>query len=198
MQTVKIVNRRKYLTKEEVLAMLDSALQDKHGIRNHCLIFMAFRHGFRISELLSITLSDIDMMSKQIYVKRLKNGFSTIHPFDDSEQEVIENWITVRDSYSSSKESDLLFVTDRNSNLSRKQAWQIIKKCGISSNLKISPHPHMLRHACGYALANEGADTRLIQDYLGHRNIRHTVRYTQGNSERFLEVMRMMKSNTAA
>jgi site-specific recombinase XerD len=187
------MNQRKYLTKEEVMAMLDVALQDKHGVRNHCLIFMAFRHGLRISELLSVTLSDIDMMSKQIYIQRMKNGFSTIHPFDINEQEVIQQWITVRESYFTSRESDFLFLSDRSGSLSRKQAWQIIRKCGVNSELKVSSHPHMLRHACGYTLANEGADTRLIQDYLGHRNIRHTVRYTQGNSERFLGIMEMMK-----
>ena len=186
------MNRRKYLTKEEVMAMLNVALQGNHGIRNHCLIFMAFRHGFRISELLSITLSDIDMMSKQIYIQRMKNGFSTIHPFDDIEQEVIQRWLNERELYRSSSESDLLFISERSGQLSRKQAWQIIRKCGVSSNLRVNSHPHMLRHACGYTLANEGADTRLIQDYLGHRNIRHTVRYTQGNSERFMSIMNMM------
>ncbi|MCM4604482.1 tyrosine-type recombinase/integrase, partial [Escherichia coli] len=46
-------------------------------------------------------------------------------------------------------------------------------------------HPHMLRHACGFALADNGVDTRLLQDYLGHRNIQHTVRYTASNAARF-------------
>ncbi|ECZ4168724.1 tyrosine-type recombinase/integrase, partial [Salmonella enterica] len=54
--------------------------------------------------------------------------------------------------------------------------------------ISVNIHPHMLRHACGYALANQGMDTRLIQDYLGHRNIRHTVLYTASNVERFRKV----------
>jgi type 1 fimbriae regulatory protein FimB len=51
-------------------------------------------------------------------------------------------------------------------------------------------HPHMLRHACGFALADQGADTRLIQDYLGHRNIQHTVKYTATNPARFEKLWR--------
>ncbi|EIK3195762.1 tyrosine-type recombinase/integrase, partial [Salmonella enterica] len=58
------------------------------------------------------------------------------------------------------------------------------------AGLPVCAHPHMLRHACGYALADNGADTRLIQDYLGHRNIRHTVRYTASNAARFGGVWR--------
>lgn len=179
------MNKRKYLTKNEVISLMNMARQGKHGVRNHCLIFMAFRHGYRISELLDLTISDIDMMSRQIYIRRMKNGFSTIHPFDHDEQRIIENWLMERARYPSAKGSDKLFVSERAGTLSRKQAWTIIRDCGAHSGLQINSHPHMLRHACGYTLANEGADTRLIQDYLGHRNIRHTVRYTKGNSERF-------------
>jgi type 1 fimbriae regulatory protein FimE len=54
--------------------------------------------------------------------------------------------------------------------------------CGGSRMVR---HPHMLRHACGYKLANDGQDKRAIQAYLGHRNINHTVRYTELSPERF-------------
>ncbi|RQN05292.1 tyrosine-type DNA invertase [Pantoea ananatis] len=177
--------RRRFLTKEEVSILLQASLVGRHAVRNHAIIFLAFRHGFRISELLSIRISDIDMHAKQIYVKRKKNGFSTIHPFDTQELEVISQWMKVRGSYIKSLESEYLFLSDRHSQLSRKQAWKIIKECGIRGGIRVVTHPHMLRHACGYALANEGADTRLIQDYLGHKNIRHTVHYTKANPERF-------------
>ena len=69
--------------------------------------------------------------------------------------------------------------------LSRQQAYRIIRDAGIEAGTVTQTHPHMLRHACGYELAERGADTRLIQDYLGHRNIRHTVRYTASNAARF-------------
>ncbi|MHC0025518.1 tyrosine-type DNA invertase [Enterobacter vonholyi] len=179
------MTRRRFLTRGEVGLLLHAALSGRHGIRNHALIFMAFRHGFRISELLSIKLCDIDLISKQIYVRRLKNGFSTIHPFDEKEFSIIQQWLEVRKTYSCALHSDFLFLSDRHACLSRKQAWAIIKACGLRAGMSVVTHPHMLRHACGYTLANEGADTRLIQDYLGHKNIRHTVHYTKGNPERF-------------
>ena len=69
--------------------------------------------------------------------------------------------------------------------LSRQQAYRIIRSAGEKAGTVTQTHPHMLRHACGYELAERGTDTRLIQDYLGHRNIRHTVRYTASNAARF-------------
>ncbi|MFA1950873.1 tyrosine-type recombinase/integrase, partial [Escherichia coli] len=78
-----------------------------------------------------------------------------------------------------------IFISRRGSRLSRQQAYRIIRDAGIEAGTVTQTHPHMLRHACGYELAERGADTRLIQDYLGHRNIRHTVRYTASNAARF-------------
>lgn len=65
------------------------------------------------------------------------------------------------------------------------KAWLAIRSYGEKAELSVPAHPHMLRHACGFALADQGADTRLIQDYLGHRNIQHTVIYTATNPARF-------------
>jgi type 1 fimbriae regulatory protein FimB len=65
-----------------------------------------------------------------------------------------------------------------------------ILQYGEKAKLPVVDHPHMLRHACGFALADQGADTRLIQDYLGHRNIQHTVRYMATNPARFEKLWR--------
>jgi type 1 fimbriae regulatory protein FimB len=64
-------------------------------------------------------------------------------------------------------------------------AWLAIRNYGERAALPLPAHPHMLRHACGFALADQGADTRLIQDYLGHRNIQHTAIYTDSNPAMF-------------
>lgn len=188
---------RRYLTSEEVNALLEVSRLGRHGKRNHCLIFMGFRHGFRISELLSLHIHDVDLETRQLYARRLKNGFSTIHPFDEHEAVIIRQWLVARQSYSTAANSTFLFISERNSSLSRKQAWSVIKESGIAAGLAIAAHPHMLRHACGYILANNGADTRLIQDYLGHKNIRHTVHYTKGNSERFSALFKMSEKARA-
>ena len=83
-----------------------------------------------------------------------------------------------------------LFVSERRLLLSRKTAWLLIRRTGEAAGLALPAHPHMLRHACGFALADQGADTRLIQDYLGHRNIQHTVKYTATNPARFERLWR--------
>ena len=83
-----------------------------------------------------------------------------------------------------------LFVGERRQPLSRKTTWLFIREYGEAAGLDIAAHPHMLRHACGFALADQAVDTRLIQDYLGHRNIQHTVRYTATNPARFERLWR--------
>ena len=87
-------------------------------------------------------------------------------------------------------ETDAFFVSKRHGPLSRKTAWKMICHYGELAELLVDVHPHMLRHACGFALADQGADTRLIQDYLGHRNIQHTVMYTATNPARFERLWR--------
>jgi type 1 fimbriae regulatory protein FimB len=87
-------------------------------------------------------------------------------------------------------EGDAFFVSERRSPLSRKTVWAAICTYGKKAELSVPAHPHMLRHACGFALADQGADTRLIQDFLGHRNIQHTVMYTATNPARFEKLWR--------
>ncbi len=82
------------------------------------------------------------------------------------------------------------FISERRLLLNRKTAWFAIREYGKKAKLALPAHPYMLRHGCGFALADQGADTRLIQDYLGHRNIQHTVRYTATNPARFEKLWR--------
>src|SRR5712692_6638536 len=87
-------------------------------------------------------------------------------------------------------QTDAFFISERRGPLSRKTAWVAIREYGKRAGLPVEAHPHMLRHACGFALADQGADTRLIQDYLGHRNIQHTVMYTATKPARFERLWR--------
>lgn len=82
------------------------------------------------------------------------------------------------------------FVSEQRRPLHRSTVNLALRKYGAAASLPLLAHPHMLRHVCGYALADQGADTRLIQDYLGHRNIQHTVRYTATNPARFEKLWR--------
>ena len=179
------MNRRRFLTAKEVQAMMQAARQGPTGERDYCLILLAFRHGMRISELLDLHYNDLDLHEGRVNVRRLKNGFSTIHPLRFDEREAIERWSQVRAGWKAAAKTDALFISRRGTPLSRQQAYRIIRSAGENAGTVTHTHPHMLRHACGYELAERGTDTRLIQDYLGHRNIRHTVRYTASNAARF-------------
>lgn len=179
------MNRRRFLTAKEVQAMMLAARQGPTGERDYCLILLAFRHGMRISELLDLHYRDLDLNEGRINVRRLKNGFSTIHPLRFDELEAIARWTQVRAGWKAAQQTNAIFISRRGTQLSRQQAYRIIRSAGEVAGTATHTHPHMLRHACGYELAERGTDTRLIQDYLGHRNIRHTVRYTASNAARF-------------
>ena len=179
------MNRRRFLTAKEVQAMMQAARQGPTGERDYCLILLAFRHGMRISELLDLHYRDLDLNEGRINVRRLKNGFSTIHPLRFDELEAIARWTQVRAGWKAAQKTNAIFISRRGTQLSRQQTYRIIRSAGEEAGTATHTHPHMLRHACGYELAERGTDTRLIQDYLGHRNIRHTVRYTASNAARF-------------
>lgn len=185
-----MTTKRKYLSGPEVEALLEATRTTRHSERNYCLIYMAYLHGLRASELLSLRISDLDLRGRTLNVSRLKNGFSTVHPLLVKEIQVIKEWLNVR-QLETKIECDWLFGTREGKVLSRQQFYNIIRGLGKEAGCSFEPHPHMLRHACGFALADRGIDTRLIQDYLGHRNIRHTVRYTASNSARFRGIWRL-------
>ncbi len=176
---------RKFLTLTEVHNLMSAARNKQTGVRDSCLILLAFRHGFRISELLNLRYRDLEMVEGRINIRRLKNGFSTVHPLMSDECKAIMEWNQVRAQWKAAVDPDIIFISQRGTQLSRGQAWRIIRQAGELAGTTTNTHPHMLRHACGYELAERGTDTRLIQDYLGHRNIRHTVRYTASNAARF-------------
>ena len=190
------MSQRKYLTQTEVEGLLDFAKQGSHPERDYCLIYMSFIHGFRVSEACGLRLSDVDLKGGSLYIRRMKNGFSTSHPLLRNEMRAIRAWLKVRKTFPGA-ESDWLFLSRQGGQLTRQRVYQIINRLGALARISVVSHPHMLRHACGFALADRGIDTRLIQDYLGHRNIRHTVRYTASNAERFEGVWRLKSKRRA-
>ncbi|MDB6375084.1 DNA recombinase [Photorhabdus luminescens] len=179
------MRQRKHLTQFEVERMLEMAKKGPNPERNHCLVYMSFVHGLRVSEARYLRLSDLDLGEKTIYVQRLKSGLCTNQPLLGYEIHTIKAWLKVRKTLPGAAESNWLFLSRYGKPLTRQRIYQIIKQLGQLANISVHSHPHMLRHACGFALADRGTDTRRIQDYLGHSNIRHTVRYTASNAKRF-------------
>lgn len=179
--------KRKHLTLQEVGQILRAAERGIHSERDYCLIQMCFLHGLRVSELCGMRLSDIDLTGRAVFVRRLKNSLSTQHPLFDAELPALMRWLRVRRRWRDA-DSDWLFLSQKGGPLSRHQVRLLLRRYGEMGGISVSAHPHMLRHGCGYALADLSRDTRLIQDYLGHRNIQHTVIYTATNTQRFMNV----------
>ena len=182
------MNDRKHLTAREVERLITATRGSRTELRDRCLILLMFRHGLRVSEACALKLHQVDLESRVLHVVRLKKGLSTTHPLRGDELRLIKAWLKARAAMNPPGES--FFVSERRSPLSRKTVWAAVRHYGERADLPLPAHPHMLRHACGFALADQGADTRLIQDYLGHRNIQHTVRYTAANPARFEKLWR--------
>ena len=182
------MNERKHFVSAEIERLIAATKGSRNEARDRCLLLLMFRHGLRVSEACRLKLSQVDIESRVLHVTRLKKGFSTTHPLRIDEVRAIRAWHTERKR--KNPETDAFFVSERKTPLSRKTVWVAIRAYGKKAGLSVAAHPHMLRHACGFALADQGADTRLIQDYLGHRNIQHTVIYTAANPARFEKLWR--------
>ena len=171
---------REYLRPDEVEAMIHAARKvGRHGVRDSAIILLMFRHGLRTAELVALKWSQIDLTGGYIEVHRVKHGHDSIHPLRSPELRVLRQ---IKRDY---PETQYVFVSERKAPLSTRTIRHIVARAGKLAHIDEPVHPHQLRHACGYYLASQGHDTRAIQDYLGHKNIHHTVRYTQMSPSRF-------------
>jgi len=170
---------REHLTPAEVESLVRAARSfGRHGHRDATLLLVAYRHGFRVSELVALRWDQIDLKQGLLHVNRLKNGVASTHPLRGPELRALRQ---LKRDYARS----YVFATERGGPMTTATVRKLVARAGLLANLPFPIHPHMLRHACGYKLANEGHDTRALQHYLGHKNIQHTVRYTELAPERF-------------
>jgi type 1 fimbriae regulatory protein FimB len=181
-------NDRKHLTGREVERLIEATRGSRNESRDRCLLLLMFRHGLRVSEAVGMKLDQVDTESRVLHVARLKGGLSTTHPLRGDELRAIKAWLVERVRMKPAGKT--FFVSEQRKPLHRSTVNLALRMYSEAASLPLLAHPHMLRHACGFALADQGADTRLIQDYLGHRNIQHTVKYTATNPARFEKLWR--------
>lgn len=174
--------QREYLTPSEVDALTTTAAQlGRHGHRDATMIRLAYRHGLRVCELIALRWEQVDLQLGLLHVRRRKNGVPSTHPLHGPEIRALRKVARIYPA------TPYVFVTERKGPLTDSAFRKIIARAGEAADLDLPVHPHMLRHATGFKLANDGHDTRAIQHYLGHKNIQHTVRYTELAPDRFKE-----------
>src|SRR5262249_25318926 len=155
------------------------------GIRDALMILVFVRHGLRCSELLDLRWDQVDFRTATLHVLMFKQGTPSAHPIRGDELRALRRLQREQDP-----KSPFVFTSERGSPFTTAGFARMVERAGEAAELGFKAHPHMLRHACGFALANKGHDTRSLQAYLGHKNIQHTVRYTQLSQARFRDFWR--------
>jgi integrase len=176
---------REYLTDAEVARLQKAAGNNRWGHRDATMILVAYRHGFRVSELVDLRWDQIDFNTGTLAIRRAKRGTPATHPIRGDEMRALRKLAREQDP-----RSPFVFTSERGSPFATAGFARLVERAGESAKLGFKAHPHMLRHACGFALANKGHDSRALQAYLGHKNIQHTVRYTELASDRFKDFWR--------
>ena len=174
--TVLDTQRREYLTEDEVERIVKQAASE----RDRLMILMAYRHGLRVSELISMTWRQLDLDAGRLEVRRAKGGEDGQHPISGRE---------IRGLRKLRRQQPIgaryVFVTDRTgAPMTRNGFYKLLEKAAAAAGLD-DVHPHLLRHGCGFKLVNNGMDTLALAAYLGHANVQNTKRYARMNATRF-------------
>jgi len=168
-----------YLDPPEVTRLLEAVKTGRHGTRDYALLLVMYRHALRVSETVALRLDQLNLKQARIWVKRSKNSLSTEQAVDGDELRAVKRYLAQRDDH-----LPWLFISERGQPMTRQAVNYLVAAAAERANLG-RVWPHMLRHSAGYALSNKGHDFRLLQDFMGHRDPRHTARYTRTASRRF-------------
>ena len=180
-----VTRTRRYLTGAEVERLIEAARKTgRYRHRDATMILMAYRHGLRASELCDLQWHQVELNAGRLHVRRSKRGTPSVHPMQGDEIRALRRLQREQEA------SPHVFSSERGGPMSAKSFGTLFTRLGERAGMAFPIFPHMLRHACGYALANAGHDTRALQAWLGHRNIQHTVRYTELAPDRFKDFWR--------
>jgi integrase len=169
---------RSYLTEKEIERLMKACQGARYPDRDRTMILIAFRHGLRVSELCGLQWTDVEFQTATLHVRRAKAGETTVQPILGDEMRALR-------ALKREAKTPFIFVTERGSPFTTSGFASLVERAGLEAKIGFKVHPHMLRHATGYVLANKGTDTRTLQDYLGHKSIASTVRYTKLAPGRF-------------
>ena len=181
----KAYRTREHLTESEIAKLLTALNANRYGHRDWLIGLLIYRHGLRVSEACDLRTDDLDLAKRTIHVRRLKGSVDSVHYLERDEVAGLK-----RLQREQEPKSAYVFVNERGQPFGRMGIGRMIERAGKAAKLPFAVHVHMLRHACGFALAGKGMDTRRLQHYLGHASITNTVGYTAMSPEPFKDLWR--------
>jgi integrase/recombinase XerD len=171
------------LSFEEVSNLLDIPLVTKYDYRNKAMLEILYGSGLRISELISLTLRDIDMENDIIRCIG-KGSKERIVPINDYEKYFVKSYLEYRSLFLINGDNDYLFLNNHGNRMTRQGFLKNLKKILLEKGIKKNVTPHTLRHSFASHLLSGGADLRSIQMLLGHSDISTTKIYTHISNEK--------------
>ena len=177
-------NRQRYLTGAQLNQLIKAARKGRYGQRDGTLVLIMARHGLRVTEAVDLRWDQVDFAKGHLHVRRLKNGIDSVHTVQGDELRALRE-LRRRQK----PQSAFLFTSERGGPMTRSNVAKMIAAAADRAGLP-HMHPHMLRHTCGHLLADAGHDTRRLQLWLGHSDIKHTAAYSQLSAQPFKDFWR--------
>ncbi|MDJ0771258.1 MAG: site-specific tyrosine recombinase XerD [Ilumatobacter sp.] len=195
----------KPLTEAQIASLLDAVIgHEPLHLRDRALLELLYGTGARISEIVGLSVGDIDFDEALVRVYG-KGGKERIVPYGSAAERAIDDWFSpsgrarlVPDRWKRRDDAEAVFLNQRGGRLSRQGAWLVIKRYGERAGITEHLSPHVLRHSCATHLLDHGADLRIVQEMLGHASISTTQVYTKVSQERLWEVYRMAHPRAVA
>ena len=176
----KDLRTREYLSEDEIFKLIAAIRKrSRNPDRDECLIWMMFQHGLRVSEVVGLRWDQVNFKTGMLHVNRLKGSVNSVHPITGVVMRLL------RKLERQDNKQRHIFISERKAVMDSQAVYRIIRRSEKVAGFEFPIHPHMLRHSCGYYLANKGTDTRTIQQYMGHAHISNTVRYTHLDAGKF-------------
>jgi integrase len=178
------LRQREYLTAKEVEKLIKAAKDDRgrYGDRDATMILIAFRHGLRAAEICDLEWPQVEFgRSASLHVRRVKNGKPAVHPLRGDEIRAL------RELRRQFPDSGYVFATERGGPFTTDAVNRLIKRIGARAGFAFPVHAAPRLRLCP---GQQGPYTRAIQNWLVHRSIQHTVRYTELSATRFKDFWR--------
>jgi integrase len=177
-------NRPRYLTEAQLNQLIKAARKGRYGQRDATMILIMARHGLRVTEAVDLRWDQIDLSRGHLHVRRLKHGLDSVHPIQGDELRALRELRRNQEP-----KSAFVFTSERQGPMTRSNVAKMVETAGKKAGLP-PIHPHVLRHTCGHLLADAGHDTRRLQLWLGHSDIKHTAHYAQLSAKPFKDFWR--------